>query len=91
MNKLVIPRKVKAFSDAYVESTGNYKAISCDKLRESKMLYNIYESGETFDIYFNKVILPDIKMRNPEYTERKIQERRRILKGMYDLYKETFY
>ena len=91
LNKLVIPRKVKAFSDAYVESTGNYKAISCDKLRESKMLYNIYESGETFDIYFNKVILPDIKMRNPEYTERKIQERRRILKGMYDLYKETFY
>lgn len=71
MNKLVIPRKVKAFSDAYVESTGNYKAISCDKLRESKMLYNIYESGETFDIYFNKVILPDIKMCNPEYTERK--------------------
>ena len=91
LNKLVIPRKVKAFSDAYVESTGNYKAISCDKLRESKMLYNIYESGETFDAYFNKIILPDIKMRNPEYTERKIQERRRILKGMYDLYKETFY
>jgi hypothetical protein len=55
------------------------------------MLYNIYESGETFDAYFNKIILPDIKMRNPEYTERKIQERRRILKGMYDLYKETFY
>ena len=36
-------------------------------------------------------MVKDIKMRNPEYTERKIQERRRILKGMYDLYKETFY
>ena len=91
LNKIVVSRKVKAFNDAYVESTGNYKAVSGDKLRESKMLYDIYESGETFDAYFNRVIMPDIKMRSPEYTDRKIQERRRILKGMYDLYKETFY
>lgn len=91
LNKVVVARKVKAFNDAYVEGTGNYKSMSGDKLRESKMLYDIYESGETFDKYFNRVILPDIKMRSPEYTDRKIQERRRILKGMYDLYKETFY
>lgn len=91
INASAVSRWVKDFCNSYVESTGNYRKISVGKLRESRMLYNIHESGKGFEVYFNCKIRSDMKMRNPELSERNIQDKMRVLGNSFKLFEETFY
>lgn len=90
INKVIVIRRIKEFSDRYMEEADSYRGITASKLRESRMFYQIHCSDDTNN-FIENAIVNDIKIKNPEITNRQMYERIRQIKSSFKMWEAAFY
>ncbi len=90
INKTMVIRRIKEFSDKYVEETDIYKSLTAGKLRESGMYSRIHNAADR-DGFIEGSVRCDIITKNPGLSARQVSEKIRQIKKSFEIWEEVFY
>lgn len=90
LNKTMVIRRIKEFSDKYVGETDIYKSLTAGKMRESSLYYQIHNAADK-NRFIEESVKCDILTKNPELSTRQVSEKIRQIKKSFEIWEEVFY